>query len=256
MKSNNRMQVLITGGSSGIGLELAKKFAADGYAIILTASNEDRLLKAKKMLTQQYSVSVSVYTFDLAKQGMAEKLYEAVEADGHVIDVLVNNAGIGTIGATEQIPVEKDEALMVLNMMTPVVLTKLFLKDMYERKAGRILNVCSTGAYQPGPYTSTYYASKSFLLSYTKAVRFEAKQHGVSVCALCPGTTDTGFFTRADSKTPKGAMSAEKVAAYAYKHFMRDKAEIIPGVSFRLMKLCPVAVKTAVVAWVKCPKSS
>lgn len=254
MKSNNRMQVLITGGSNGIGLELAKQFAADGYVIILAASNADRLLKAKKTIEDCYHVPVSTYVFDLGNFGMAEKLYEAVKADGHVIDVLVNNAGIGTIGATEKIPLEKDEALMMLNMMTPVVLTKLFVRDMYKRRSGRILNVCSTGAYQPGPYTATYYASKSFLLSYTKAVRFEAKPHGVSVCALCPGTTDTGFFTRADSKTPKGAMSAEKVAAYAYKHFMHGKAEIIPGLSFRLMKLCPVSVKTAVVAWVKRPR--
>lgn len=244
-------QVLITGGSSGIGLELAKKFAADGYEIILAASNADRLLTAKNIIEDCYHVPVSTYVFDLAKQGEAEQLYEAVKADGHEIDVLVNNAGIGTIGATEQIPRDKDEALMVLNMMTPVVLTKLFIKDMYERRSGRILNVCSTGAYQPGPYTSTYYASKSFLLSYTKAVRYEAKRHGVSVCALCPGTTDTGFFERADSTTPKGAMSAENVADYAYKQFMRGKAEIIPGVAFRLMKLCPVPIKTAVIAAVK-----
>ena len=244
-------KVLITGGSSGIGLELAKKFAEDDYEIILVASNADKLLTAKKIIEDSFNVPVSTYVFDLAKQGMAECLYEAVKADGHVVDVLVNNAGIGTIGATEQIPLEKDEALMVLNMIAPVVLTKLFLKDMYARKAGGILNVCSTGAYQPGPYTATYYASKSFLLSYTKAVRFEAKGYGVSVCALCPGTTDTSFFERADSKTPKGAMSAERVAAYAYKHFMRGKAEIIPGLAFRLMKLCPVPIKTAVIAMVK-----
>lgn len=243
--------VLITGGSSGIGFELAKKFASDGYGIILAASNADKLLAAKKIIEDCYKVSVTIYVSDLAKQGMAEKLYEAVKADGHVIEVLVNNAGIGTIGASEQIPVEKDEALMVLNMMTPVILTKLFIQDMYERRAGRILNVCSTGAYQPGPYTASYYASKSFLLSYTKAVRYEAKQYGVSVCALCPGTTATGFFERADSKTPRGAMSAEKVADYAYKHFMRGKAEIIPGLAFRLMKLCPVPIKTAVIALVK-----
>lgn len=249
------MRVLITGGSSGIGLELAKRFAADGCELILAASNEERLLKVKNMLTQKYSVRVTTYAIDLARQGMAEKLYEIVKADGHEVDILINNAGMGTIGAAEKIPLEKDKALMVLNMMTPVVLTKLFLKDMYKRKSGSILNVCSIGAYQPGPYTATYYASKSFLLSYTKAVRFEAKQHGVRVCALCPGTTDTRFFTRADSKTPKGAMSAEKVAAYAYKHFWRGKAEIIPGISYRLMKLCPVSVKTAVVAWVKRSKS-
>ena len=244
-------QVLITGGSSGIGLELAKQFAADGYKIILSSSNADRLLAAKETIEKRYHVQVSIYTFDLAKQGMAERLYEAVRAEGHMIDVLVNNAGIGTIGATEQIPLEKDEALMALNMMAPVVLTKLFLKDMYVRQSGRILNVCSTGAYQPGPYTATYYASKSFLLSYTKAVRYEAKAHGVSVCALCPGTTATDFFKRADSKTPKGAMSAERVAAYAYKQFKRGKVEIIPGMIFRIMKLCPVSIKTAVVARIK-----
>ena len=244
-------KVLITGGSSGIGLELAKQFAADGYGIILTASNVDRLMAAKKTIEDNYHVPVTTYVYDLAGQGEAAKLYEAVMADGHVIDVLVNNAGIGTIGATEQIPMEKDEALMVLNMMAPVVLTKLFLKDMYARRSGRILNVCSTGAYQPGPFTATYYASKSFLLSYTKAVRYEAKAHGVSVCALCPGTTATGFFERADSKTPRGAMPAKQVAQYAYRQFERGKAEIIPGLAFRLMKLCPVAIKTAVIAMIK-----
>lgn len=248
------LKVLITGGSSGIGLELAKRFAADGYEIVLAASNEERLSLAKHLLETDYQIPVRVYVMNLAENDMAERLYEKIKADGHVIDVLVNNAGIGTIGAVEQISVEKDKKLMVLNMMTPAVLTKLFIKDMYERKSGRILNVCSTGAYQPGPYTASYYASKSFLLSYTKAVRFEAKQYGVSVCALCPGTTATDFFERADSQTPKGAMSAEKVAAYAYRKFMKGKAEIIPGVVFRLMKLCPVSIKTAVVGLVKRPK--
>ena len=244
-------QVLITGGSNGIGLELAKQFAKDGYGIILASSNEDRLRTAKETIEKMYPVSVSTYTFDLAKTGSAELLYKAVKADGHIVEILVNNAGIGTIGPAEQIPIEKDDALMVLNMITPVTLTKLFLKDMYTRGTGRILNVCSTGAYQPGPYTAAYYASKSFLLSYTKAVRYEAKSHGVSVCALCPGTTDTSFFERADSKTPRGAMSAERVAAYAYRQFVRGKAEIIPGLIFRLMKLCPVQVKTAVIAMIK-----
>ena len=105
-------KVLITGGSSGIGLELAKQFAADGYGIILTASNVDRLMAAKKTIEDNYHVPVTTYVYDLAGQGEAAKLYEAVMADGHVIDVLVNNAGIGTIGATEQIPMEKLAALM------------------------------------------------------------------------------------------------------------------------------------------------
>lgn len=253
MQKNTRKKVLITGGSSGIGLELAKRFAADGYMVLLAASSKEKLLTAKQIL-ERYQVPVQIYVLNLAKQGAAEQLYQAVRKDGHVIDVLVNNAGIGTIGATEQIPVGADEDLMILNMMTPVILTKLFIKDMYQKHSGRILNVCSTGAYQPGPYTASYYASKSFLLSYTKAVRYEAKRQGVSVCALCPGTTDTGFFKRAGSRTPKGAMSPEQVADYAYKRFLYNKEESIPGLSFRLMKLCPVKIKTAVIAAVKQPK--
>lgn len=253
MPKNTGKKVLITGGSSGIGLELAKKFAADGYMVLLAASGEEKLLAAKKML-EAYQIPVSIYVLNLAKQGAAKLLYQTVRKDGHRIDVLVNNAGIGTIGATEQIPLEADEDLMVLNMMTPVILTKLFLKDMYKRRSGGILNVCSTGAYQPGPYTASYYASKSFLLSYTKAVRYEAKRYGVSVCALCPGTTDTGFFKRAGSRTPKGAMSAKQVAEYAYKCFLYNREESIPGLSFRLMKLCPEKIKTMVIATVKRPK--
>ena len=252
-KYTENKYVLITGGSSGIGFALAKQFAKDGYGIVLAASSEEKLLIAKKNLTKLYNVSVRTYAFDLSKQGAAEVLYNAIKEDGIRIEVLVNNAGIGTIGATEKIAVSEDESLMVLNMMTPVTLTKLFLKDMYAQRKGRILNVCSTGAFQPGPYTSTYYASKSFLLSYTKAVRYEAKEHGVTVCALCPGTTATNFFARASSKTPKGAMSAETVAIYGYKQFLKGKEVIIPGLSFRLMKLCPEKIKTAVIALVKRP---
>ena len=251
--NSNEKKVLITGGSSGIGLELAKCFARDGYEILLAASNEEKLLKAKQIL-EVYQMPIYTYVIDLAKQGAAKQLYRRIRKDGHRVDVLVNNAGIGTIGSTEQISIEEDEALMVLNMMTPVILTKLFLKEMYKRHSGRILNVCSTGAYQPGPYTASYYASKSFLLSYTKAVRYEAKKQGVSICALCPGTTDTGFFKRAGSKTPKGAMSAKQVAEYAYKRFLFNKEESIPGLSFQLMKLCPEKIKTMVIAMVKRPK--
>lgn len=247
-------KVLITGGSSGIGLELAKKFAADGYELLLAASNEEKLLNVKRKLEKRYHVPVSTYVFNLAEQGVAKQLYDMIKKDGHVIEILVNNAGVGTIGATEQISLEEDEELMTLNMMTPVILTKLFIKDMYERHSGKILNVCSTGAYQPGPYTASYYASKSFLLSYTKAVRYEAKKYGVSVCALCPGTTDTGFFERAKSKTPKGAMPPKQVADYTYPRFFNNKEEIIPGLSFRLMKLCPMKIKTMVIALIKKPK--
>lgn len=243
--------VLITGGSSGIGFSLAKKFASHGYGLVLAASNQEKLLRAKENLQSTYEVPIFTYVVDLSKISAAEELYHAIIADGITIQVLVNNAGMGALGATESVPAAMDEALMILNMITPVALTKLFLQDMYKRGAGKILNVCSTGAFQPGPYTATYYASKSFLLSYTKAVRYEAKKKGVQICALCPGTTDTGFFERAKGETPKGAMSPDAVADYAYKHFMKGKEVIVPGFMFRFMRLFPERIKMLVIAWIK-----
>lgn len=246
--------VLITGGSSGIGFALAKKFAAEHYGIVLAASNQKKLAAAKESLEQEFGARVYLYQLDLAKLGAAERLYQAVRADGIKISVLVNNAGCGVIGPAEEIHMKKEEEMLLLNMVTPVELTKLFLKDMYQAKSGAILNVSSTGAFQPGPYTASYYASKEFLFSYSQAVRFEAARHGVKVCVVCPGTTDTGFFERAGRKTPAHAMSPEKVAAYAYQRLKRNKAVSIPGISFRLMKLCPIKIKTLVIARVKAKK--
>lgn len=243
--------VLITGGSSGIGFELARKFAADHYGIVLAASNQEKLVLAKEKLERESETEVHVYQQNLAKLGAAGQLYDAIHNDGISISVLVNNAGCGVIGAAEEIPVDKEEEMLLLNMVTPVELTKLYLKDMYQAKSGGILNISSTGAFQPGPYTASYYASKEFLFSYSQAVRVEAAKKGIKVCTVCPGTTDTGFFERAGSKTPKNAMSPEKVAAYAYRRFQKNKAVSIPGLSFRLMKLCPVKIKTWVIALVK-----
>ena len=243
--------VLITGGSSGIGFELARKFASEGYPILLAASNLDKLQNAKEKIENEYHVCVTIYQQDLAKIGAAYELYRKIKDDGKEVSILVNNAGIGAIGPAENIEMIKDEQMMLLNMVTPVELMKLYLKEMYEKESGKILNVCSTGAFQPGPYTATYYASKSFLLNYTKAVRFEAKEKKVQVCALCPGTTDTAFFSRANIKTPNGALPPEKVADYAYKAFMKNKEVIIPGLKYRFMKLAPVKMKTAVIALIK-----
>ena len=242
---------MITGGSSGIGYALAKKFAADHYGIVLAVSDVNKLQKAGAQLEQEYGAKVFGYVIDLAETGAAKMLYNRIKTDGIKISILVNNAGTGVLGATEEIDMQMDEKMMILNMITPVELTKLFLKDMYAEGKGKILNVSSTGAFQPGPYTSTYYASKSFLYSYSQAVRYEAKKHGVSVCTLCPGTTDTGFFQRAGSKTPKGAMSPDEVADYAYCRLKKNKAVSIPGISYRLMRLCPVKIKTMVIAWIK-----
>lgn len=242
---------LITGGTSGIGYALAEKFAEEGYALVIVASNQHRLELTKDKLENKYGIPVFIYQQNLAEVGAAKELYERIKKDNIEIDVLVNNAGYGQIGATQDIDFQKDEGLMVLNMISLTELCKLFIEDMYRRKTGKILNVASTGAFQPGPYTATYYASKSYVLNYSRAIRVEAKKKGVQVCTLCPGTTDTEFFHKTGRKTPKGAMSPQKTAEYAYKKLMRDKEVIVPGILNKLLRIVPVKIKIFFVALIK-----
>ena len=164
---------------------------------------------------------------------------------------MVNNAGFGLAGPSEKIDVKNDEKLLYLNMTAPTILCKLFLRDMYKRRKGSILNVASTAAFQPGPYNATYFASKSYIYSYSRAIRYEAKRYGVSVCTLCPGTTRTKFFVKEGIKTPMWAMPAGKVAEYAIDGLEKDKAVIIPGNMNKIFKIIPSGVKLAAVAVMK-----
>lgn len=243
--------VLITGGTGGIGYALARIFAQNGYHIILVSSNLKRLKAAKQKLNREFMAEVSVCQQDLSQLGGAELLYQKVKAANISIDVLVNNAGYGTLGPTEQIPLQNDQNMLILNTINLVALCKLFLPDMYQRGAGKILNVSSTGAFQPGPYTSTYFASKAFVLSYSRAIRFEAKKRGVSICTLCPGATKTEFFTKEGVKTPIYAMSAQVVAKKAYQQLMHNKAVVIPGLRNKLLNIFPDSLKMAVIAKAK-----
>lgn len=243
--------VLITGGTSGIGYALAEKFAKEQYHIVIAASNEQRLKETKEKLQKKYSVPVEIYQQDLANIGGAEELYHKIKGDNIEIGILVNNAGYGLIGNTEEVDIQKDRGLMILNMISLTELCKLFLQDMYKRKRGKILNIASTGAFQPGPYTATYYASKSYVLSYSRAIRHEAKKKGVQICTLCPGTTDTDFFHKTGRETPKGAMSPERTAEYAYRKLMRNKEVAVPGILNQLLRIVPVKIKIFFVALIK-----
>lgn len=243
--------VLITGGTSGIGYALAEKFAKEHYNIVVAASNEQRLRETKEKLQKKYAVTVEIYQQDLAKIGGAEELYHKIKQDNIEIDILVNNAGYGLIGATEKADMQKDRGLMILNMISLTELCKLFLQDMYKRKRGKILNIASTGAFQPGPYTATYYASKSYVLSYSRAIRQEAKKKGVQICTLCPGTTDTEFFHKTGRDTPKGAMSPKRTAEYAYGKLMRNKEVAVPGILNQFLRIIPVKIKIFFVALIK-----
>lgn len=245
---------LITGGTSGIGYELARKFLGNHYGIVIVSSSQERLKSTKEKLEKEFSISVITYEQDLSIIGAAVSLYEKIKADGIEVSVLVNNAGFGLAGAAEQIDLQKDESMMILNMITPVELMKLFLSDMYQRGYGKILNVASTGAFQPGPYTASYHASKVFILNYSRAVRFEANKNGVHICTLCPGATKTDFFNKEGKSTPEYAMPADEVADYAYKRLMQNKEVSIPGIRNRLIKIVPINDRIKFIAKIKEPK--
>jgi len=243
--------VLITGGTSGIGFELAKNFARDGYGIIIVSLSCERLKEARKKLEDEFDIKVLIYQQDLGKIGAAIQLYNQIKQDNLNISILVNNAGIGLVGPTDEIDLQCDESMMILNVINLVELCKLFISDMYRKGSGKILNVSSTGAFQPGPYTSTYFASKAFVLSYSRAIRYEAKEKGVQVCVLCPGSTKTNFFVREGTKTPGIAMNAEDVAKSAYNRFMKNKGITISGFLNRIIRWTPVQIKMVVIAKMK-----
>lgn len=235
--------VLITGGTSGIGYELARLFVINNYGIVIVSGNIEKLKTAESKLKKEFSANILTIEQDLSKLGAAKNIYDQINIMKIEISILVNNAGVGLVGPVEEVNMQQDENMLILNIINLVELSKLFLPGMYQKKEGGILNVASTGAFQPGPYTSTYYASKAFVLSFSKAIRYEAREKGVKVCVLCPGATKTEFFQRSGKKVPNSAMSAEKVASIAYKNFMNNKEIIVPGLVNKIFRWLPAKVK-------------
>ena len=241
----NRGSALVTGASRGLGFALAAELKKRGFELIITGRDEKALISAAEKLGAAY------YVCDLSQSGAAKRLYERVKADGKTVSVLVNNAGLGASGESWKVSEERDAQIIAVNVAAATELSKLFLSDAYERGYGALLNVCSVGAFQPGPYTASYYASKAYLYSYTLAAREEAKAYGVSVCSLCPGPLDTEFFKNAAANKPKHALPAAKAAAYAVKQFLKNKKTIIPGFYNRLARILPVSLKTKYLAKIK-----
>ena len=241
--TGNMNYVLITGGTSGIGYELARQFAENNYNLIIASENMQKLQSAKAKLEQEFNINVIALQQNLSQLDGAMNLYRTVKEMKIKVSVLVNNAGVGVTGSFETVDVKQEENMLVLNMVNLTQLTKLFIKDMYRQKEGMILNVASTGAFQPGPYTSTYYATKAYVLSLSRALRYEAKKKGVQVCTLCPGATSTEFFARAGKALPAVAMSAEKVASIAYTGLMNNKEIIVPGLGNKTLRLIPTKIR-------------
>lgn len=226
--------VLITGASRGIGYELAKLFAKDSYRLVLISRSGDRLKEIQDDFFRQYGVEVEIIIKDLSSPNCANEIFDELRAKQIQVDVLVNNAGIGDFGLFNEEDTQKMLHIMQINIITLTWLTKLILPGMVERKEGKILNVSSLAAFQPGPYMAVYYASKAYVKSFSQAIACELKDTGVTITTLCPGPTKTGFQARVKSENSKISRfhflsSAEEVARYAYKELMAGKKTAIPG---------------------------
>jgi len=227
------MTALITGASSGIGKALAEKFACGGYNLILAARGVAKMEELGATLIGRYGVTVSVIGADLETADGAMRLVEEIRRRGLVVSALANNAGYAVFGEFQKTELAVELASMQLNMMSVVALTKLLLPDLIANK-GKILNTASTAAFQPGPYMAVYYATKAFVLSFSEAIGAELEGSGVTVTALCPGPTASGFQDRAsmqDSGLVKGKRlpTAESVAAIGYRAMQRGERVVIPG---------------------------
>src|SRR2546427_504294 len=246
-------RVLMTGASSGIGFELAKRFARDGHSLVLVARSAERLEEVAKEL----KTSVTPIARDLSRPGSAAELFAGLRTRSIEIEILVNCAGFGASGWFAQTDLEVEREMMQLNMISLTELTKLALPDMIRRRAGRILNVASTAAFQPGPRMAVYYASKSYVLSFSEALANELAGTGVTVTTLCPGPTYTGFGKRAGIDGANvfraGVMSAEAVADAGYRGLMKGKGLVIPGLRNKLLaasvRFSPRKLVTAITRW-------
>jgi short-subunit dehydrogenase len=241
---------LITGASAGIGLELARSFAVRNFNLVLTARNEGRLNEVADELRSAQKVDVLVVPNDLARPQAPAEIFDAVR--GTPISVLVNNAGFGTHGPFAQTELGVQKQMLEVNIAAVVELTHRFLPPMLERGHGRILNVASTAAFQPGPTVNIYYASKAFVFSFSYAIAVELAGTGVTVTTLCPGMTRTEFFQRAHMQPRNWAMMEPRAVAEAgFRGLMKGKRVVIPGllnqISSFLAKRMPPRLTSAVV---------
>ena len=231
---NTMKTALITGASSGIGLELAKIHASKGGDLVVVARSEDKLQTLKNELENQYDIAVHVIAKDLSIPNAATEVFKETESIGIQVDYLINNAGFGLYGKFEDSEWEVENNMIQVNITALTQFTKLYLPGMIARKNGKIMNVASTAAFVPGPTMTVYCATKPYVLSFSEALNNEVNHQGISVTALCPGATASGF-----SKTAKADKSAlfsktklansEEVAQFGYAAMLKGKQVAIHG---------------------------
>lgn len=225
--------VLITGASSGIGLELARCFAADGSRLVLVARNTTALEALAGELRRAHAGEVRIVTADLRVPQTPGRIFAALQAEGVTVDVLVNNAGFGTHGDFAATPLDRQLDMVQVNVTALMELTGLFLPGMIARRRGGVMNIASVAGFQPGPRMAVYYATKAFVLSFSEAIAEELVGSGVTVTAVCPGPTKTNFGSvanfRGSDSVLRGAMTAAAVARHGYRAFRRGRFVVLSG---------------------------
>lgn len=250
---------LITGASGGIGYELAKIAASYKINLILVARNKEKLEEIRKELKAGFGVEVITFAYDLSIPENLPKLVEDIDREKLTVDILINNAGFGDLGAFIDTSVEKELNMINLNVYALTYLTKLFYKRMVESGKGRIMNLSSVAAFFPGPHMAVYYATKAYVESLTESLAAESKGTGVSVTALCPGPTRSNFFAAASMNNMSrmkrflGLPSAETVARYGFKKMMKGRTIAIHGfmnqLSIFMMRFAPRKTAAFLVKW-------
>lgn len=242
MNSDTKKFAFITGASAGIGYEFAKVFAENNYNLLLTARNREELNNIKNELESDFGIEVKFFVADLSDIEQTKLLCRELDESGIIIDVLVNNAGAGLYGKHVNIDTEREIDIITLNIISLTYLTKHVLNGMIQRKSGHILNIASTAAFKPGPMMTVYYATKSYVYTYSESLAAELYNTGVYVTAFCPGPTATGFFKKAAAGKAKDMkfkkyMTAREAALHGYNTMVKKKLIAVPGFTNKMINL-------------------
>jgi short-subunit dehydrogenase len=230
---------LVTGGTSGIGYELARLLAQDKHNLIIVARDENELARVADEFEQNFGVDVITISKDLFNPENAFSLYDEVEDLGVKVEILINDAGQGQYGEFKDTDIRRELDIINLNISSLVVLTKLYLKEMVIRGHGRIMNLSSIASKTPGPWQSVYHGTKAFVQSFTEAIRSEVKNTGVTITALLPGATDTDFFNKAQMQDSKIVREEKlydpaEVAEDGYRALMKGDDMIVSGLKNKM----------------------
>lgn len=253
LNGKQRQTALVTGGSGGIGFEIAKVLARTGFDLVLVARKRDTLEAAAGQLEGKFGVRVQVYAADLRRPDAPQEIFDFLHNENLPIEVLVNNAGFGLGGEFADTKLQRELEMIQVNISALTHLTKLFLPAMIKRKSGRVLNVASTAAFQPGPLMAVYYATKAYVLSFSQALAEEVRDTGVTVTVLCPGPTATDFAASAEVGSSRlfsafGLAQPDDVAEFGVAAMMHGRRIAIPGIKNKIVaqssRFAPRAIMT------------